>query len=85
MTKTIKCRFDPNLLHAFHSGGKMVHEDLPTLTDRFGTDEGPQSLRFSLVGGDPSEADLESHLAVFQRPLWVWDDCRGERRVQIFE
>ncbi len=82
---TVRVTLLRNSVHAFHSVGKMVHEDLPTLADRFGTDEGPQSLRFSLVGGNPSEADLESNLAVFQRPPWVWDDYRGESRVQIFE
>ena len=74
-----------NSVHAFHSGGKVPHEDLPTLQDRFGTDEGPQALRFSMVGDDPSEADLESHLAILQRPPWTWDDYRGESRVQVFE
>jgi hypothetical protein len=82
---TVRITLLRNSVHAFHSTGEMPQEDLPTLLDRFGTDDGPQSLRFSLVGGNPSEADLESQLAVFQRPPWVWDDYRGESRVQICE
>lgn len=82
---TIRVTLLRNNVHAFHSNSRVPHEDLPTLTDRFGTDEGPQSLRFSLVGVDPSEVDLESHLAVLQRPPWVWDDYQGESRVEVFE
>ncbi len=82
---TVRVTLLRNSVHAFHSTVQMPHEDLPTLMDRFGTDDGPQSLRFSLVGDDPSEADLESHLAVLQRPPWTWDDYRGESRVKMFE
>jgi len=84
-TGTVRVTLLRNNVHAFHSTTQMPHEDLPTLVDRFGTDEGPQSLRFSLVGDAPSEPELESHLAVLQRPPWVWDDYRGESRVQAFE
>ena len=73
-----------NSVHAYHSGSRLPQEDVPTLRERFGTDEGPQSLRLSLVCG-ASEAESESELARLQRPPFLWDDYRGISRVQSYE
>ena len=75
-----------NNIHAYHSNSRIPHDQLPQLCDRFGTDEGPQSLRFSILNGPSvTEEHLESVLAFFQRPPWIWTDYRGVSRVQEFE
>ena len=73
-----------NNVHAYHSCSRLPQEDLPALRDRFGTDEGPQSLRLSLVC-EATEAAAEAALARFQRPPFVWDDYHGVSRVQGYE
>lgn len=73
-----------NSVHAYHSGSRLPQEDVPGLRERFGTDEGPQSLRLSLVWG-ATETEAELALARLQRPPILWDDYRGISRVQGYE
>jgi hypothetical protein len=75
-----------NNIHAMDSGNKERLRAHPRQIERFGTDEGPQSLRFSLAidaAADP--AQLENRLDLQQRPPYVWDDYHGISRVHYFE
>lgn len=74
-----------NSLHAYHANARLPMEDIPQLYDRFGTDEGPATLRLSLVPGVESEEALEGELAVLAQAPWVWDDYRGVDRLTRWE
>jgi alpha-mannosidase len=75
-----------NNIHAYHSTARLPQEEVPQLRERFGTDEGPQTLRFSIaLDGAAGETELEEALTGFQRPPWLWDDFRGGTRVARFE
>jgi alpha-mannosidase len=73
-----------NSIHAYHSGTRLPQEDVSGLRERFGTDEGPQSLRLSLLFGT-GEAEAQAALDRLQRPPILWDDFKGISRVQDFE
>jgi alpha-mannosidase len=75
-----------NNIHAYHSTARLPQEEVPQLRERFGTDEGPQTLRFSIaLDGSAGETELEEALTGLQRPPWLWDDFRGGTRVARFE
>ena len=72
-----------NNVHAYHSYSRL-HETLPQLRGRFGTDDGPQSLRLSLLFGT-NQTQAESALVRLQHPPIIWDDYKGVSRVARFE
>ncbi|MGI6495563.1 MAG: hypothetical protein ACOX5G_05660 [Kiritimatiellia bacterium] len=75
-----------NSLHAYHSCARIPADELPGLFRRFGTDEGPVSLRFSLCAASTlDDAGMEQALARLQRPPWTWDDYRDVSRVARFD
>ena len=75
-----------NSLHAMDGSTREKLLAHPRQAERFGTDEGPQSLRFSLAMNEAAQPRvLESLLDCRQRPPWLWDDYRGLSRVHEFE
>ncbi len=64
-----------NSVHAYHTSNRVPLDETPELLRRFGTDEGPQIIRWALAfGEDATEGSLERHVARFLQPPWLWDD-----------
>jgi alpha-mannosidase len=75
-----------NSIHAMDGSTRERIHAHPRLGERFGTDEGPQRLRFSLSWDDAAApAALESLLDCRQRQPWLWDDYHGISRVGLWE
>jgi hypothetical protein len=85
-TRAMRVTLLRNSVHAYSSYAGLPQEDIPALRERFGTDEGPQTIRFSLaLDAAATEAALENDLITCQRPPWMWDDFRGRARLDRFE
>ncbi len=75
-----------NSLHAYHSSSRIPMDDTPELLPRFGTDEGPVSLRWALTAAAAlDETLLEQAVAGYLQPPWSWDDYCHTSRVERFE
>lgn len=75
-----------NSINAMDGGNREKLLAHPRQVERFGTDEGPQSLRFSLSWDDAAKPKaLEGLVDCRQRPPWLWDDYCGISRVYQFE
>ena len=75
-----------NNVNALSPGEVVGPECLPLHDEYFGTDEGPQTLRFALALDERADKQpLESLLAALQRPLHVWDDFKKETRLEFFK
>jgi len=82
-------RFRPTLirnsLHALHNCSRVDLATVPRLCERFGTDEGPQTLRRALAVGPALDRDaLEAILAALQQPPFAWDDYHAGSRLLRF-
>ena len=75
-----------NSVNALHNCKGRELDTIPRLDEYFGTDEGPQEVRFAVVcGAVASQAGLENLLNVAQRPPFMWDDFVGQSRVSSYE
>jgi len=80
-----------NSLHAYSCGysnsdGKRDFNANVRVSERFGSDEGPQSVRWSITFGDlASEDALTKLMDALQRPPHIWDDFRGLNRLSRFD
>lgn len=67
-----------NNMNAFNQWAPRDVREHPRIVERFGSDEGPNSLRLSLVVGDRANPKaMEGLLARQQRMPWIWDDFRS--------
>jgi len=81
-----------NSLNAYHScgcinpGGKDAFNANVRVAERFGSDEGPQTIRFSIGFGDMAvEGSIVKLMDRFQRPPYLWDDFLGINRLTRFD
>jgi len=74
-----------NSVHALHNCANHDLASVERMRERFGTDEGPQSIRFLLAfGDDATESRLEQILSGLQRPLEMWDDYCDSARLDRY-
>ena len=75
-----------NSANALHNCKGRDLNSIPRLNEYFGTDEGPQDVRFSLVcGASASQDELENILNGDLRAPFMWDDFCGISRVAPYE
>jgi len=68
-----------NNLNAYNQWSPHDWSGHPRVQDRFGSDEGPNSIRLSLVVGAEAEPErMEAMISCMQRPPHAWDDFKGD-------
>jgi len=67
-----------NNVHAYNQWLPYDWKDNSCMQDRFGTDEGPNSIRIVFVVGESAEQkNMEKLINYIMRPPHVWDDFKG--------
>jgi alpha-mannosidase len=75
-----------NSLHAMHNAGRALLAGVPRLCEWFGTDEGPQEVRWALAfDAFAAEGAVQALIDRYQRPPYCWDDYAGGSRLDRFD